>query len=98
MAEEEKFEGEAPVLENETQFPKERKDIVEYRTGEPGQDCVSCEWFKEPESCEKVLGQIYRSGTCNLFEAQGADGLDAEGLEGLDAEAVEDFLFTPEEI
>lgn len=84
---------EAKGLPNDTQFPKERKDIVEYRPGEPGQDCVSCVHFNEPESCEKVTGMIYRSGTCNLWEADTqVEGADME-LEGMGQEDLDNLLF-----
>lgn len=82
---------EEKTIPNETQFPKERKEVVEYRPGQPGEDCISCKWFKDVESCEKVAGQIYRSGTCNLWETDAASADPA--MEGYDQESVEDLLF-----
>jgi len=79
------------LIENDTKYPKERKEIVEYRPGEPGMDCVSCTHYQDPEACAKVVGQIYRSGTCNLFETEGAN--DPEKLSGLEQEDLEKYLF-----
>lgn len=31
--------------------------------------CAHCEYFKGPNSCEKVNGYIDPNGCCNLFEA-----------------------------
>lgn len=81
-------------IPNDTQYPKDRKETVEYRPGEPGQDCISCRFFEEPEGCSKVVGQIYRSGTCNLWEADvDAAPQGDPDLVGLPAESLEDFMF-----
>ena len=84
-------------IPNETQNPKERKETVEYRPGEPGSDCVSCTHFVEPESCEKVVGLIYRSGTCNMWEPDTeVEGVNTE-LEGMGQDEMEAFLFGGEQ-
>lgn len=83
----------AEGIPNDTQFPKERKEVVEYRPGAPGQDCVSCQFFEEPESCAKVTGLIYRSGVCNLWEPEtGKEDSDPD-LVGIDQEGLDNFLF-----
>ena len=80
----------AEAIPNETVLPKERKEMVEYRPGEPGNDCISCLSFEEPESCNKVQGMIYRSGTCNSWQPEtNSDPM----LEGLDQDGIEDMLF-----
>lgn len=58
-----------------------RKGTVNYRPAEEGMACEGCRFFREPESCRRVLGQISASAVCDLWEPADTEELIGGGLE-----------------